>query len=76
MRDVIGRQPWISVYSITERGTDIILSLHIQQECIPSLTIVEKIAYISKTTDSNATNISTPGVIIETNILQKQKNNK
>jgi hypothetical protein len=58
MRDVIGRQPRISIYSITERGIDIILSLNTQQECILSLIIVEKIAYIFKTTDSNATNIS------------------
>jgi hypothetical protein len=36
--DVIGRQPWISVYSSTGRGIDIILSLNIQQECI----VVEK----------------------------------
>jgi hypothetical protein len=36
LRDVIGRQPWISVYSNTGRGIDIILSLYIQQECICS----------------------------------------
>jgi hypothetical protein len=44
-RDVIGRQPWISVYSLTGRGIDIILSLNIQQECIHSLIIVEKQYY-------------------------------
>jgi hypothetical protein len=42
-RDVIGRQPWSSAYSLTRRGIDIILSLNIQQECIHSLTVVEKI---------------------------------
>jgi hypothetical protein len=31
------RQPWISVYSVTEREIDIIRSLKIQQECINSL---------------------------------------
>jgi hypothetical protein len=40
--DVIGRQPWISVYSNTGRRTDTILSLNIQQECIHSLILVEK----------------------------------
>jgi hypothetical protein len=42
MRDVIGRQPWISVYANTGRGIDIILSMNIQQECIHSLIVVEK----------------------------------
>jgi hypothetical protein len=41
-RDVIGRQPWISVYSNTGCGIDIILSLNIQQKCIHSLIVVEK----------------------------------
>jgi hypothetical protein len=41
-RDVIGPQPWISVYSDTGRGIDIILSLNIQQEWIHSLIVVEK----------------------------------
>jgi hypothetical protein len=40
---VIGRQPWITVYSNTGRGIDIIFSLNIQQECIHSLIVVEKI---------------------------------
>jgi hypothetical protein len=30
-RDVIGQQPWISVYSNTGRGINIILSMNIQQ---------------------------------------------
>jgi hypothetical protein len=33
MRDVIGRQLWISVYSNTGRGIDIIISLNVQEEC-------------------------------------------
>jgi hypothetical protein len=40
--DVIGRQPWISGYSITGRGIDIILLLNIQQESIRSLIDVGK----------------------------------
>jgi hypothetical protein len=43
--DVIGRQPWISVYSNTGRGIDIILSLNIQQECIHCLIVVQKTTY-------------------------------
>jgi hypothetical protein len=39
---VIGRQPWISEYSITGRGIDIVLLLNIQQESIRSLIDVEK----------------------------------
>jgi hypothetical protein len=35
----------ISVYSITGRRIDIILSLNIQQECIHSLIVVEKKYY-------------------------------
>jgi hypothetical protein len=41
-RIVIGRQPWISVYSNTGRGIDIIFSLNTQQECVHSLIVVEK----------------------------------
>jgi hypothetical protein len=41
---VVGRQPWISIYFITGCGIDI-LSLNIQQECIHSLTVVEKRYY-------------------------------
>jgi hypothetical protein len=38
----IGRQPWVLVFSITGCGIDVNLSLNIQQECIHSLTVVEK----------------------------------
>jgi hypothetical protein len=41
-RDVIGRQPWLSVHSNTRCGIDIILSLNIQQKCTHSLIVVEK----------------------------------
>jgi hypothetical protein len=40
---VIGQQPWISVYSNTVRGIDIILSWNIQ--CIHSLIVVEKLYF-------------------------------
>jgi hypothetical protein len=38
----IGRQPWVLLFSIAGCGTDIILSLNIQQELIHSLIVVEK----------------------------------
>jgi hypothetical protein len=41
-RDVIGRQPWFSVYSNTGRGIDIILSLNIKKKYIHSLIGVDK----------------------------------
>jgi hypothetical protein len=44
---VIGRQPWISVYSVTGCEIDIILSLNNDQECIHSLIVVEKITYFT-----------------------------
>jgi hypothetical protein len=39
---VIGRQPWVLIFSITGYGIDITLSLSIQQKCIHSLIVVGK----------------------------------
>jgi hypothetical protein len=36
---VIGRQPWVLIFSITGCGIDITLSMSIQQKCIHSLIL-------------------------------------